>query len=211
MARPSSITSLNNDIMIYICKFLNNEDVLSLMTSNLTFATIFSTSPFFLRKFKLDLNKITSQKHFDNVLIWKIPFKNIAINFNSLQTSQTHLLCKNNKEHVQFLEIKSLILKNFEECYELFSGMQNLTNLSMNDCKLKILNDEALPQIETLQVVSFDKCDENIFKIFRHQQSLEKIIVRNDDYTWNGFCHESFNNLVRNLPKVRWIVMMDQE
>ena len=154
------------------------------------------------------MDKITSQKYFDNILIRRIPFKNIAVNFNSVKLSQILSLLKNFKDHVQFLEIKALVMKNFEDCYGLFFGMQNLTNLLMQDCKLRILNGEALPLIETLQVVSFDKCDENIFKIFRNQQSLEKIVVCNDVHTWNGFCHESFNNLVKNLPKIRWVVMI---
>jgi len=99
-------------------------------------------------------------------------------------------------------------MKTFDECYKLFSGMQNLIDLKMQDCKLDCLNGVALPLIKTLKVISFDKCDKNIFKIFRNQLTLEKIVVRNDDYTWNGFCHETFNDLVRILPKIRCIMLI---
>ena len=82
------------------------------------------------------MDKITSQKYFDNILIRRIPFKNIAVNFDSVKLSQILSLLKNYKDHVQFLEIMALVMKNYEDCYGLFFGMQNFNTMILKDLRI---------------------------------------------------------------------------
>lgn len=113
------------------------------------------------------------------------------------------------------LELRNLNLDysrfaNFKEFNEILTQKDNLKNLHLTRCLIDILdNDEVLPPITTLKRITFDKCNDNIFKIFTKQESLEKITVINEGSTLNDleFPHKVFNEICMNCPNLSHIVL----
>lgn len=126
-------------------------------------------------------------------------FRNISITLNNFTNFKNLLkLLKTYKSCLEILEINNLKFRNFKECQEFFFGLENLKSLKLNKCQVENLNSEKLSPIRTLNNISFQKCSNNIFKIFTNQDSFEKITVINNDWTWNGFPHDVFNEICRN-------------
>lgn len=117
-------------------------------------------------------------------------------------------LLKIYENSAKFIEIKNLKVKIFKDFFGLFHGMKNLQSIFLDHCNIDNQDDEALPNIKYLTTISFNKCNKNVYKIFRGQKSLSKIIVRNDDWSWNGFSHDDFNILAKNSVNLDSLVFI---
>jgi len=103
--------------------------------------------------------------------------------------------------------LDSMHFKNVKELKEALI-QKGAENLQLTDCSIKNLdNDEVLPPISSLKRITFNKCNDNIFKIFTKQESLEQITVINEDRTWIGFPHKVFNEICENCPNLKHIVL----
>ncbi|XP_070509128.1 uncharacterized protein [Chironomus tepperi] len=78
--------------------------------------------------------------------------------------------------------------------------------LHLRNCSIESLN-EALPILPSLKSLTFNKCNENVFKAFTNQEALKKITVGNNQWTWNGFPHDIFNEICRNSKNLNHLVL----
>ena len=140
--------------------------------------------------------------------LYEIPFKNISIILDkTIKLKEYITYLKSYAKSIEVLEIGFFNFKNFLSCFEIFNSLRNLKTLTLNNCQIEKLNGEAVNPIETLKTISFIKCDDNIFKIFINQDSIEKITVQNNNLTWNGFPHEIFNKICKNSKNLFHVVL----
>jgi len=105
---------------------------------------------------------------------------------------------KSFKESVENLIIKNAKFKNFYYFFETICNLKSIKSIILQNCSIDNIDNEILPQIVTLKSISFNKCNENVFKTFMSQNSICKFTIRNDDWTWTGFPHEIFNLVAKN-------------
>lgn len=99
-------------------------------------------------------------------------------------------------------------IKTQNEFYKKINKIENLKHLTLkNSNKSLQLDSKPLHSIGTLRSITLDHCNKNIFEAFSKQTSLEKIEVRNDSWTWNGFPHDVFNQICVNCKKLNHIVL----
>lgn len=97
--------------------------------------------------------------------------------------------------------------ENFEEFEKKISAIGSPTGIKLFECSINTAVTKSLSTIPTLESISFDKYDENIFMAFKKQNSLTKIEISNEDWTWNGFPHDVFNNICKNCKKLDHLVL----
>jgi len=99
-------------------------------------------------------------------------------------------------------------MENITEHTTYFSDFLNLKILILDNCNIANFNGEFLTQIKTLEHLVLIKCNENVLKVFKSHPSLKMITIRNDNWTWKGFCHETFNKFVESCPNLITIEMI---
>ena len=116
-------------------------------------------------------------------------------------------LLKMFENSIENLVIGFFKFKNFLPCFEIFNSLPNLKSLILDNCDVENLNGEALNPIKTLKSISFQSCNDNFFKIFIKQESIEKIKVSNDVCTLNGFPNDIFNEICKNSKNLFHVVL----
>lgn len=111
------------------------------------------------------------------------------------------------KNSIECLELSFFKFKSFEECSGVLRNFKKLHSLKLNECSLESLNNETLSPIRSLKILSFVKCDDNIFKIITKQNTIKKISVSNENWTFNGFPHETFNEICRNCKNLNHMIL----
>jgi len=139
-----------------------------------------------------------------------IPFRNVSLqSFKEYENlSKFSKIIKNMKKSIQILYLEDFRRNRVKEVVEFFSGFSKLRVLKLKNCHFcEEVSHQILRDLPELVEVSFEKCDGNFFKIFHRQKEITKLLVRNPDWTWNGFSHEDFNDLVKTLPKIDFIAL----
>ncbi|KAL7014203.1 hypothetical protein ACKWTF_015796 [Chironomus riparius] len=117
-------------------------------------------------------------------------------------------IIKNMKGSIEILEIEDFERNQIGEVLDFFQGFDKLRILKIKNCKIsEEVKFQHLPAMPSLVEVTFEKCDGNFFKLFHRQEGITKITIRNPDWTWNGFSHDDFNDLVKALPNIDSIIM----
>jgi len=109
------------------------------------------------------------------------------------------------RNSLENLELNFFKLRSYSECFNLFGKLANLKSIKLNNCQIEKLDNEALKPIKSLISLTFNKCNDNVFKIFTKQESLEKLTVSNGVWTWNGFPHETFTEICENSKNLEYI------
>ncbi|XP_070490613.1 uncharacterized protein [Chironomus tepperi] len=196
---------LNEDTWIEVCEFLGPLDILNLLLSISTFFAIFSNSLTLLRKFTLIVDKdsfpiISScQKLLDTKI------RNICINCYQFDTKIVPQFLKNYEKSVE-----KLILINIDNGGIIFNylhDLRTLQSLILENCYFDKHNVIILPFMMSLKSISFHNCNENCFKMFKNQKNIEKVTICCYTYTFTGFAHEEFNDLVENFPNFYHLVL----
>ena len=195
--------------MEHICKFLNNDDQLSIITADKGLSEAFSNSATNLNKFKIEVNKRTISSVLLNANLHIVPLKNLSIDFEGLGNSRgpletIHLF----KESIENLELENAKFRNFDEINSFISGLSKLKSLNLKKCFVEQLVNKTLPTLSTLKTISYNKCNDNIFKALSNQTNIEKLTIRNDDWTWNGFPHEIVNDMLFNCKNMKHLVLI---
>lgn len=73
-----------------------------------------------------------------------------------------------------------------------------LSSLTLKNCKFLNFKTPNLPLIETLKFISLNSCDDGVYKLLTNQKNIEKIEIESNMWTWNGFPHDTFNNILKN-------------
>jgi hypothetical protein len=140
----------------------------------------------------------------------KIQFRNISVkSFKGFeQLRKFTKIIRNMKGSIEILDLEDFKRIQIKEVLEFFQNCSKLRILNIKNCMIyEEVTFQHLAAIPSLKEVAFEKCDGNFFKLFHRQEGITKITVRNPDWTWNGFSHDDFNDMVKALPKIDTIVM----
>ncbi|KAL7017490.1 hypothetical protein ACKWTF_010399 [Chironomus riparius] len=200
--------NLSEDALIQIFHQLDSISILNFILSSKFAFHVFCNSSELLRRFEFKITSRNFKQISESVIFENVKFRNISISVKSTTEFKDLLrYLSRYKESLEILKINDFNFKNIEECRELFLGFENLKILKLNKCHVEVLKCEKLTPIKTLKSISFNKCSDNIFKIFTNQESIEKITVINHDWTWNGFSHDVFNEICKNCKNLDHLVL----
>ena len=175
----------------------------------LSFMYMVGGSNFLLRRFILMVNMYNLEKLTKRHELLDIPFLNIELDLqHSNQLKDVKSFFMKVKHSVEILIVKNAKLRNFDEVIEIFGNITNLTSLTLENCSIDFIGNEVLPEILTFRSIFFNKCNDNIFGVFKHQKLIEVFTIRNDDWTWSGFPHEIFNEMAKNAKNLKHIVLI---
>jgi hypothetical protein len=137
-----------------------------------------------------------------------IPLRNMTISYDiGMNFEDVARFVSRFNNTLETLELNHFTFFNFIDCSNILNNFANLNSLKLNDCHIQCIHNETLEPIRTLKSLTFNKCDENIFKIFTKQETIEKITVCNEDWTWNGFPHDIFNEICRTNKNLDHLVL----
>jgi len=124
------------------------------------------------------------------------------INYNAVKvTLKSALKFETSKQELNYFQFSDI--QHFKKN---LGQTENLVDLKLNNCSIDSWDGEVLPPINTLKSITFNKCNDNIFKIFAKQEAVEKITV--NDWTWNGFPHDVFNEICENCSNLNHLVLI---
>jgi hypothetical protein len=206
-----SIFMLYEDNYTHLFNYLSNIDKLNFCMSSKRLMNTIGKSRTILRNFDLIINKHSLSKHFFSKQqlrdLSNIPFRNIDLDLECLtikRRDKNIRFFQHFKSSVENLVIRNGKFREFAEFYEILGNTSQewdrpmyLQSITFENCHLDCFNECVLPDIKTLRTLELNKCNDNIYKTLLNQTSFEKIAVKNNDWTWNGFPHEVFNEIVR--------------
>jgi len=161
-----------------------------------------------LKRFTLRVDKNNFEKFAVFTPFHEVPLRNISFDFKGFTNFRRLLeFLKNYDESVEQLCIQYAKFKNFHEFSQLCGNLKRVNSLSFQNCGIDQSGLDSLSILPTLESISFDKCNDNIYKAFKKQNSLTKIQVQNDDWTWNGFPHDVLNEICKNCKNFDHLVL----
>jgi len=140
----------------------------------------------------------------------KLAYKNVSIKSfkDAEKLRKFSKILKNLKTSIEILKVAEFQRISIKEFVDFFDDVSNLRILILNKCKIaEEVDNQMVNSLSCLEEIHFEKCDGNCFKFFKGKSSIKKVLVRNDDWTWNGFSHDDFNDLVKTLDKLDCIVL----
>lgn len=171
-------------------------------------ASIIGTSRPILKKFELQVDRNNFESIFKCAELNRINLQCASFNLEGFKKIKELKIFLNKFEHsIEVLEVRNLEVKSFAEFYEIFGNLFNLKSLTLEKCKITCDVKEVIPQLSSLQILSFIKSGDSVFSAFKNQKNILQISVHNDDWTWNGFPHETFNEILKNSTNVNHIVL----
>ena len=154
-----------------------------------------------LKNFTLRLDKNNFEKFATYELFREVRLRNISVDFKGfINFGRLLKFLKHYENSVENLQIQNAKFKNFKEFSQL-CGNSNIKSLSFQYCGIDQIGNESLQILETLKSISFNKCNDNIYRAFKNQTTIAKIEVSNEDWTWNGFPHDVFNSICKSSHK----------
>jgi hypothetical protein len=139
-----------------------------------------------------------------------IPLINIEINTDGFENNREPLkFLLKFQTSVENLKIKNANFHNFRDFSKFFENLPKIKSIDSEKCSIDDFEkSDILVPISTLSSITFNKCNDKIFKTFLNQTSLTKITVINHDWTWNGFPHDVFNEICKNCKKLDHLVLI---
>lgn len=211
---PSSaiVPSLNHvptDVLEIICKYLDNHNQLNIIAASNRLAEAFTNSSTNLKKFKVEVNRHNISSITANTNLHVVQLRNLSIDFDGLNNIKGPFIVKNLfKDSIENLELHNAKFRSIDELSSFFNDLSDLKSLTLNKCNLDQHFNKNLPGKSTLKTIYYNKCNDNIFKAFSSQHFIQKITIRNDDWTWNGFPHEIVNDMMFNCNNIKHLVLI---
>ena len=155
------------------------------------------------------MNKNTISSVTSNTNLHIVQLKNLKINFDGINDKKGPVFVIDIfKSSIEHLEIENATFRTTSELSSFFDELPNLKSLNLNACSLNQHQNKFLATKSTLTSISFNKCNDNIFKAFSNQIYVEKVTIRNDDWTWNGFPHEIVNDVLSRCKNLKQLVLI---
>ncbi|XP_070508708.1 uncharacterized protein [Chironomus tepperi] len=168
---------------------------------------IISNSQLRLQNFTLKVVPTNFRDFFGSPSFY-IPLRNLSISYDStMNFVDIANFVSRFQYDLEHLELNNFKFNNIVEFSIILSNLNALKSLRLNDCHICAINNETLAPIRSLKSLTFNKCSDNVFKIFTNQETLEKITVGNDQWTWNGFPHDILNQICRNSKNLNHLVL----
>ena len=138
-----------------------------------------------------------------------IPFTNVDLNLEpSKKLLEVKNVFKKIKNSIETLKVMNAKFKNYKEFNDIVGNISTIKSINFDKCHINCIQNEALPILTSLKSLSFNKCNNNIYNVFVRQTSVMKFTIANEDWTWNGFPHETFNKMAEkstNLDEIELI------
>ncbi|CAG9811553.1 unnamed protein product [Chironomus riparius] len=203
-----NLDSLPEDVQESICNYLNDISIEVLFFVSVPYLNILKAAHGILKKFTFFLDYNNFEKFASFVSFRGVRLRNISVDFKGF-TNFTRLLKFLNyfENSVENLHIKNAKFKNFKEFSQLCNNLSSIKTLRFEYCGIDQIGKKSLPILSTLKLISFNKCNDNIYGAFENQTTITKIEVSNEDWTWNGFPHDIFNVICHNCKNLEHIVL----
>ncbi|KAL7014185.1 hypothetical protein ACKWTF_015790 [Chironomus riparius] len=205
------MNKLNHYEWIIILSHLNDDSLLNAIRSSRHLAQIAEASSKLMLKCHLEINPETEALIKEGSELSYIKFRRISITNFRKRLNELRLftsLIKNFKNSIEILTLIEFKERSQKPVLDFFNSLPNLRILVLNLCSIQEeIDRQTLKPFKNLKEISFEKCDENYFEIFKNQDSVEKIVIINEDWTWNGFNHEQFNELALTLKNFKILVL----
>ncbi|XP_070509071.1 uncharacterized protein [Chironomus tepperi] len=203
-----NIFNMPDEIFMQMFYNFDNDDMLNMILTSRRFADLFKTSRTIMKRFTLFIGQDGYENLSKHGELLDLPIINISLNLDNLSPKKSLDFYKNFRGTVENLIIKNAEFENFKQFSEFFYAADLINSIILEKCAIKSVGNEILSPLPALKSISFNKCNENIFKVFIHQKSVVKLSIFNDDSTWKGIPHETVNIMAKNcenLEKIEFI------
>lgn len=197
MSSHNKITCINNNVLTQTLSSLKNNDKINLLLSNSEFINIINDSTYLKNDLVLHLTPKTCEIYYKNNNIQQIQFFNIDIDFKNTNDIKDVIKLYSDyfKKHVINLKIQNIVFTSDKYITDIINN-SNIKNIELINCSIVNININNKCNIESINSVLLNKCNDNIYTFFDYDMKLKKICVINMDDTWRGFPHNIFNNIL---------------
>lgn len=163
-------------------------------------------------KLILSLDKENLQFVTENEIFLNIPYINVSINCETDKKTKQILLkyLENYLGSIENITFSNCKFADDNELFNILSRMPKLKYVKFENCCLRNLRSLKVREIITLKSVSFKETDENLYKFFENQSSIEKVSVESFKKSWHAFPLEAFNDMIKSLPNLKHIVFIGE-
>lgn len=199
---------LNEDAAICIMGYLDNRSKFRAILASIFLLSIFSMSPTLLNEFTLEVDSKGFEfiDEYQNVQF--VPFRNLLLDFESSPNVKKILKLLKNYPSTKTLKLKNVCVNRFDdECINCFKNLPNLWSLKFSNCLINILSSQILSPLSSLKSLTFEDCNDNIFKLFAKQESIEKITVIKNGWACNRFPRDTFLDIFKRSKKFNHLVL----
>ncbi|XP_070508726.1 uncharacterized protein [Chironomus tepperi] len=204
------LQSLPEDICLEITSYLDLESLWKLIVLFPTWAQYIGDSVTLMLRHQITLTPSKCLAIISHDHVSRVKFRNVVIRSDKgfEQLRKFWQVTNMFKGSIEILELEDFQRIQIREILDFFQGFTSLRKLKIKNCSIyEEVDRECLSLMPALVDVHFEKVDGNFFKIFHRQSNINKITIRRLDWTWNGFAHDDFNDLVKALPEIDFIVM----
>lgn len=137
-----------------------------------------------------------------------ISFKNVTIlQLNSCKS----LLGKSKilqqfKNSIENLEVKNTDIQNPKHLF-FFSGFSSLKDLKLEKFNIEEFDGSKVFDFPVVNSLSFEKCNGNVYKIFKNQNSIEKVTIIDREWSPTGYYFQDFNEMAVTQPNLNHLVL----
>jgi len=159
-----------------------------------------------LLKFNVSVNPQNLSQYSENRSILNIPFKNLTLS-NFPGDNVLREFVKKFENSIEILKLQNITFNSFAQVEAFFSHLTRLKSLHLEKCLIADSEISSISSIPTLKSIIFDECRGNLFRYFKNQKTVNKVVVCRHEWTFHGFSHSEFNALAENLSNLSHIVM----
>lgn len=197
------IYDLCDDIFLNMYNYLSADDIFNIINTSDHFANMIVKYNYKIIKsyISLDDSKILLLANNIN----KLPFKSIILDYTNINNQSIEKYLSLESDIIN-LKIRKAGTENNIQIYDIIDKSKNINSITFDRCN-STLNNIQLPHIPSLQSISFINCNDNIFNMFINQQNIECIYIENNDWTWNGFPHDTLNDIMKKSNNVKKLIL----
>lgn len=152
-----------------------------------------------LLNFSLEVSAQNVKEFLQCAVLLNRPILNLSIDATKPEDKldSTDKLFKLLTEFATSVENVKFVNVNFDyACWDSINQLKNIKSIGFVGCTTKL---KATTLNISLSEISFEKSDE-FMELFANQTTLEKVCIKNDDFTWNGFPHYALTSMLSKSP-----------
>lgn len=133
---------------------------------------------------------------------------------NTVEFKSLMIIINHFKDSIESLKITETKMKNVEVVREMMKNLTNLKHFEVSDLNFVMqivctpLNLPNLQSISMRKERIYNQSVEELFKLFHNSQQVDKVVLDIPEWSWHGFNHELFNELLKSFPKLNHLVML---
>lgn len=154
------------------------------------------------------VNKVSKLKNLPDVPIKKISIENSKEKKTKFKPDGLVKLSKiieNYKESIEFLELKNFEFQSTVDLQKIIKNLRRIQSILFDHCNIRDVN-KQLPKFMLLKSIYFHESDDELFKIFHAQKTVEKISIIRMDWG-NDFSWVDFDEMTKNFKNLNSLIM----